>query len=121
MGWGGWGSNPRPRDYESPALTTELPPRAAARGYVLVGQLRWRAGQPAVFDLLAHGPLAGHLELDQHGGVAVEVGDREEALVAGGQHGLLLAEIVHPSGEDRTVGDRIVAEALDVGLAERPF
>ncbi len=24
--WGGWGSNPRPRDYESPALTTELPP-----------------------------------------------------------------------------------------------
>ena len=25
--WGGWGSNPRPRDYESRALTTELPPR----------------------------------------------------------------------------------------------
>ena len=25
--WGGRGSNPRPRDYESPALTTELPPR----------------------------------------------------------------------------------------------
>ena len=25
--WGGWVSNPRPRDYESPALTTELPPR----------------------------------------------------------------------------------------------
>ena len=35
--WGGWGSNPRPRDYESRALTTELPPRgpsgyATARG-----------------------------------------------------------------------------------------
>ena len=29
-GWGGWGSNPRPRDYESPALTTELPPRMSA-------------------------------------------------------------------------------------------
>ena len=27
--WGGWVSNPRPRDYESPALTTELPPRNA--------------------------------------------------------------------------------------------
>ena len=25
--WGGWVSNPRPRDYESRALTTELPPR----------------------------------------------------------------------------------------------
>ena len=24
--WGWWGSNPRPRDYESPALTTELQP-----------------------------------------------------------------------------------------------
>ena len=24
--WGRWGSNPRPRDYESPALTTELLP-----------------------------------------------------------------------------------------------
>ena len=29
--WGGWGSNPRPRDYESPALTTELPPRTGTR------------------------------------------------------------------------------------------
>ena len=28
--WGGWVSNPRPRDYESPALTTELPPRQVA-------------------------------------------------------------------------------------------
>jgi hypothetical protein len=26
--WGRWGSNPRPRDYESPALTTELQPHA---------------------------------------------------------------------------------------------
>src|SRR5262245_46442326 len=30
--WGGWGSNPRPRDYESPALTTELPPRKRTTG-----------------------------------------------------------------------------------------
>ena len=29
-GWGRWGSNPRPRDYESPALTTELLPPAFA-------------------------------------------------------------------------------------------
>ena len=25
--WAWWGSNPRPRDYESPALTTELQAR----------------------------------------------------------------------------------------------
>ena len=31
--WGGWGSNPRPRDYESPALTTELPPRTRIRAH----------------------------------------------------------------------------------------
>ena len=30
--WGGWGSNPRTSDYESGALTTELPPRDAPRG-----------------------------------------------------------------------------------------
>ncbi len=29
--WGGWVSNPRPRDYESPALTTELPPPTRSR------------------------------------------------------------------------------------------
>lgn len=30
--WGGWGSNPRPGDYESLALTTELPPRKRTTG-----------------------------------------------------------------------------------------
>gem|GEM_PF-3073071 len=30
--WGRWGSNPRPRDYESPALTTELLPRMLLPG-----------------------------------------------------------------------------------------
>ena len=30
--WGGWGSNPRPGDYESLALTTELPPRKRPTG-----------------------------------------------------------------------------------------
>ena len=29
--WGGWDLNPRPKDYESSALTTELPPCDAAR------------------------------------------------------------------------------------------
>lgn len=30
--WAGRGSNPRPSDYESPALTTELPARPEATG-----------------------------------------------------------------------------------------
>src|SRR3954464_2528453 len=32
LGWAGWGSNPRATDYESAALTTELPARPTA-GY----------------------------------------------------------------------------------------
>jgi hypothetical protein len=49
--WGREGSNLRPRDYESPALTTELRPLAASLTYVVETALsprspdsRWRSG-----------------------------------------------------------------------------
>src|SRR5437763_7524017 len=46
---------------------------------VLLGQ-SWRgAGQPGVDDRLSKGCLADRLQLDENGGVAVEMRDREES------------------------------------------
>src|SRR6476620_3472265 len=88
-------------------------------GDELLGEDTRRAGQPAVDQGLAKGALTDDLQLDQHGGVAVEVRDREEAFLVCREHGLLLAEIVDPHGKDRACGGRFGAEPLDVRLAER--
>ena len=83
--------------------------------------LRRRDGEPAVDQRLAQCPLLHDLQLDQHGGVAVEVRDCEERLGIGGEHGLLLAEIVDAHRQNRPRGRRLVTEPFDVGLAERPL
>ena len=63
--WGRWGSNPRPRDYESPALTTELLPRVSRSGEPPIGRTAVgtpRAGSvppPPGQDLDQRCPLTG--------------------------------------------------------------
>src|SRR5207247_114388 len=49
----------------------------------------------------------------------IEVLDGEDAALARREHGFLLLEILDGYREDWTVGRRLVAEALDVGFAER--
>lgn len=88
---------------------------------VLVGQRSWRAGQPTIDEGFTQRSLGDPVQLDEHGGVAVEVRDGEERLGLGGEHRLLLAEVLDPDGEDRTVRWRGMAEPPDVRLGERPF
>jgi hypothetical protein len=73
MKWGWWGSNPRPRDYESPALTTELQPLAGVSCHRLRRALAlpWSLPQfvsvtgtireclPGYFELRAYNVAAG--------------------------------------------------------------
>jgi hypothetical protein len=57
MWWGRQGSNLRPRDYESPALTTELRPRATvvATAIVLIDSTSSRAERRALLECGAPG------------------------------------------------------------------
>jgi hypothetical protein len=57
---------------------------------VLLGQPRWRAGQPAVQQRLAQRRPGHHAELDEHRGIPVEMRDGEEHVRLRGQHRLLL-------------------------------
>jgi hypothetical protein len=59
------------------------------------------------------------VQLDQVGVVAVEVRDGEEAVLPLGEDGLLLRPVGGADREDRAGRRRLVAEALDVRLAER--
>jgi hypothetical protein len=59
--------------------------------------------------------------LDQHGVISVEMGNGEEGFGPRRQHGLLLGQILHPSGEDRPFGRDRVAETPDVCLSEGSF
>src|SRR6476661_1831053 len=82
---------------------------------------RERAGcarQPRVDQRLAQRRFVDLVELDQDGGVAVEMRDGEERPPARGEHGLLLGQVGHPNGEDGSGRWRLVAEAAQIGLAE---
>src|SRR3954447_3853889 len=98
---------------------TLLAAAGSGAGDELVGQGCGCARQPAVDQCVSKCTFAHHLQLDQHGGISVEVWDREEPLVVLRQHGFLLAEVFYPHRQDRTVGRPITTEPFDVGLAER--
>src|ERR1035438_6214708 len=88
---------------------------------VLSGQAWRRAGQPAVGDRVSQRRDGDIPQLDEHSRISVEVRNREEGCRVGSEHGFLLAEILDADGQDRPVGRGIVAEPLQIGLAERPF
>src|SRR5437763_2929135 len=113
-------SAPEPPSSGTASSATSSAPRPRS-GQVLLGQLLRSDRQPAVHDRLAQHPLVHLLQLDEDRGVAVEVGDVEEDLGMGFEHGLLLVQVFDVAGEDRTAGRRLLAEPLDVRLAERPF
>jgi hypothetical protein len=58
-------------------------------------------------------------QLDQDGGVAVEVRDREEARRCDREERVLRIEVLDAYGEQVTSRRRLVAEAREVGLGER--
>src|SRR5215469_225006 len=107
----------RPAPGETPS-----PGEAPASGLaldVLVRELRRGGRQPAVRDRVPE-RLPGDLaQLDEHGGIPVEVRDREEGLRLRGEHRLLLAEILDADGEDRPLRRGLVAEPPEIGFAER--
>lgn len=89
----------------------------------VVRQLRWCAGQPAVDDRFPQRWPRDLLQLDQDRRIPVEMGNREEGLglPLRREHRRLLDEIVDTYREDGPIGCGLLAEAPDVGLAERPL
>src|SRR5262245_15148564 len=85
---------------------------------VPLGQLGRCTGQPTVHNGLPKRLLRYRRQLDQHRGVPVEVGNGEQALGSGGEYRLLLTEVLDADRDDRTLRNRVVAEPLDVRLAE---
>src|SRR3954454_9914114 len=81
-------------------------------GDELVCYGRWRARKPAVDQSAAKCTLADDLQLDQHGGIPVEMRNGEEPLRVRRQHRLLLTEVFHTYRQDRTVGDRLPRGAV---------
>jgi hypothetical protein len=63
--------------------------------------------------------LVDDTDLDEYGGVVVEVLDREHPVDAGGEYAFLLVQIGGVDGENRIGRRCLVAEVLDVSLAER--
>jgi hypothetical protein len=59
------------------------------------------------------------LEVDQDGRVSVEMRDREEPADPGSEEYFFVIEIGDPDRENRSVGWALIAEPLNVGLAER--
>jgi hypothetical protein len=84
-----------------------------------VGRGARGGGQPAVYQGLPERLGRYLVELDQVGGIAVEVHNGEEAVLMGGQDGLLLRQVGGADREDRAGRRPLVAEPLDVRLAER--
>ena len=98
---------------------SEDQPAGGLAGEVAVGQGARGHGQPAVGQGLLERLGRHPVQLDQEGVVAVEVRDGEEGVGVGGHDRLLLPEVGGADGQDRAVRRRLVAETLDVGLAER--
>jgi hypothetical protein len=107
------------------------PGRAGSPGWLLAGEilgllveeplgdLRGRDRQPPVYQRFPEVVRGDRVQLDQVGVVAVEVRDGEEAVLPLGEDGLLLRPVGGADREDRAGRRRLVAEALDVRLAER--
>src|SRR3954467_5761893 len=89
------------------------------RRKVLAHQAFRGNGEPAVMKELAQHRLADQLELDQDGREAVEVGNREDGPGVLCQDRFLVGKARSTDCQDRPDWRSLVAEALDVGLAER--
>jgi hypothetical protein len=83
-------------------------------------QGRRGASQPGVGNRVFQRLFCDFRQLDEDGGISVEVRDREEDVRIGGEHRLFLAEILDANGQHGAVGRGLVAEPPDVRLAERP-
>src|SRR5579872_5051542 len=86
---------------------------------VLLRERPGRTGQPGVEEGVLESTSRNLLQLDEHRGVPVEVGDGEEPATPGGQHRLFVVEVEDTGREDRAVRGNLLAETPDVGLAER--
>jgi hypothetical protein len=59
--------------------------------------------------------------LDEDGAIPVEVRDREKGVRVRGEDGFFVVQLRGADGEDRSLRRGLVAEPLQVGLAERAF
>jgi hypothetical protein len=81
--------------------------------------MRGRHRQPPVEQRFFEGFRRHLVQLDQVGVVAVEVLDGEEAWPARREDRFLLRLVGGADSQDRALGRLLVAEPLEVGLAER--
>jgi hypothetical protein len=89
---------------------------------VLVGQGARGARQPAVGERVPERFGADLPQLDEDGAIPIEVRDREKGVVrVRGEDGFLVVQVRSAHGEDRSLGRGLLAEPLQVGLAERAF
>src|SRR5215471_5760423 len=88
---------------------------------VPVRETRRCAGQPAVGDRVPQRRTGDLPQLDEDGGIPVEMRNREEGSRIRGEHRLLLAEVLDADGQDGTSRRGLVAEPPEIRLAERPF
>jgi len=79
---------------------------------ILRGELRRRAREPRIDDHLAERLFVDRIQLNEHPGVAVEVGDCEQAVALRGEQRLLVVEI-----DD---GPGAVAVSLALGYLGQP-
>jgi Fungalysin metallopeptidase (M36) len=86
-----------------------------------VGERARRPRQPALGDELAQLLLGHDRQLDENRREPVEVRDREAGLRMRREHGLLLAEVLDTYAQDGTFRRGLVAEPLEVRLAEGAF
>src|ERR1700744_977745 len=85
----------------------------------LAGEGGGGAGQPAVGEGVLERGTGDLGQLDEDGGVTVEVGNGEKAVRVGGQQGFLLGQVFWADSQDRAVRRGLVAEAFQVRLTER--
>jgi hypothetical protein len=87
-------------------------------GRLEASQARRRPSEPRVHDQAFQVGLSDALQADQDGRVAIEVGCSEVDLGVGGDQGVFHADVLHPGGQDRSVG-RGRPERQQVRFAQR--
>lgn len=78
---------------------------------IVVREPGWRARQPGVDDRLSQCLFGDDLQLDENGGVPLEVRNGEEGMGIRREHSLFLRTVKNADGEDRPAGHRRIAEA----------
>jgi hypothetical protein len=70
----------------------------------LFGELTGCAGKPALDKCVACRSLGDDLELDEDGGIPIEMRNREEPARLHGEQRFLVPEVGYPNGDDRPSG-----------------